>query len=172
APALIPTADDPELARAIGVLRMAVAVTGIFGALAGALTLLQPERDSKRYFWWGLAVLVVVAIDLVWAAQGLNPTVPAAFYNKLPTDYQDRAYWPEEAERAVEFEKHLLFKDYRVATENWQAFRASELPNLNLLDRWHLLNNFDPLRVGPFVRYLDLIEVNLPEADPLLQAAQ
>src|SRR5690606_38562193 len=114
----------------------------------------------------------VVAIDLVWAAQGLNPTVPAAFYNKLPTDYQDRAYWPEEAERAVEFEKHLLFKDYRVATENWQAFRASELPNLNLLDRWHLLNNFDPLRVGPFVRYLDLIEVNLPEADPLLQAAQ
>lgn len=172
APALIPTADDPELARAIGVLRMAVVVTGIFGALAGALTLLQPEHDSKRFFWWGLAVLVVVAIDLVWAAQGLNPTVPAAFYNKLPADYQDRAYWPEEAERAVEFEKHLLFKDYRVATENWQAFRASELPNLNLLDRWHLLNNFDPLRVGPFVRYLDLIEVNLPEADPLLQAAQ
>jgi hypothetical protein len=172
APALIPTDGDPELAQAIGVLRLAVAATGILGALAGALTLLQPERGSSRYSWWSLVVLVVVAIDLGWAAWGLNPTVPAAFYEKGPNDEQARAYWPEEAERAVEFDTHLLFKDYRVATENWEAFRASELPNLNLLDRWHLLNNFDPLRVGPFVQYLDLIEANLPDADNLLQAAQ
>jgi hypothetical protein len=172
APALIPTADDPELVQAIGVLRLAVVATGILGALAGALTLLQPEREDRRYPLWSLAVLIVVAIDLGWAAWGLNPTVPAAFYEKLPApEGEARAYWPEEAERAIAFDTYLLFKDYRVAMENWRDFRASQLPNFNLLDRWHLLNNFDPLRVGPFVQYLGSIEANLPDAGRLLQAA-
>lgn len=173
APIIIPAEGDPELARALTVLRMAVVTTGIFGALAGALTLLQPERESRRYGWWALAVLIVVAIDLGWAAQGLNPTVPAAFYDRIPApEGEARAYWPEEAERAVEFETYLLFKDYRVAADNWRDFRASQLPNLNLIDRWHLLNNFDPLRVGPFTQYMALIEANLPDAQKLLQAAQ
>jgi hypothetical protein len=173
APIIIPAEGDPELARALDVLRLAVVTTGIFGALAGALTLLQPERESSRYGWWALAVLIVVAIDLGWAAQGLNPTVPAAFYDRIPApEGEARAYWPEEAERKVEFETYLLFKDYRVAADSWRDFRASQLPNLNLIDRWHLLNNFDPLRVGPFAQYIGLIEGNLPDAQKLLQAAR
>src|SRR5690606_10117501 len=158
---------------AVQVLIRTVALTGILGSIAGALTLLQPESDSRRYGWWSLAVLVFVAVDLGRAAWGLNPTVPAAFYDRIV--YADRAdergYWPEEAERAVVFDTYLLFDDYRVAVENWRAFRASEVPNLNLLDRWSLLNNFDPLRVGHFEAYLDVIEQKLPDADALLQAA-
>ena len=172
-PALISTMEDPDTAQALEVLRRAMIITGLLGAGAGALTLLQPDRDSRRYPWWGLAVLAFVAVDLAWAAWGLNPTVPAAFYDRLDTvpAGEARAYWPEEAERAIVFDTHLLFEDYRVAAEGWQAFRASEAPNLNLIDRWPLLNNFDPLRAGPFVAYLDLIESRLPQADNLLQAA-
>jgi hypothetical protein len=166
--------DDPDTMEAVQVLIRAVALTGILGAIAGALTLLQPEGDSRPYAWWGLAVLVFVAVDLGRAAWGLNPTVPAAFYDRMAYEGRadERGYWPEEAERAVVFDTYLLFDDYRVAVENWRAFRASEVPNLNLLDRWHLLNNFDPLRVGHFAQYISLVEDHLPDADPLLQAAQ
>lgn len=164
--------DDPDTMAAIRVLINAVVVTGILGAMAGALTLLQPERESGRYAWWAGAVLVFVAFDLGWAAQGLNPTIAAEFYDRINEEYGDsRAYWPEETEREVVFERYLLFDDYRVAVDNWREFRASDVPNLNLLDRWPLLNNFDPLRVGHFEAYIDLIEQNLADGGALLQAA-
>ncbi|MBZ0301564.1 MAG: YfhO family protein, partial [Anaerolineae bacterium] len=153
---LLSALDDAEAALALDVLRRAVVLTGLLGAGAGILTLLQPDPQHRRYPSWALGVLVFVAVDLGWAGQGLNPTVPAAFYDRsaAPESGEGRAYWPEEAERAVEFDTYLPFDDYRVAVENWPAFRQSQLPNLNLLDRWPLLNNFDPLRVGPFARYI------------------
>ena len=171
APNIIPL-DDPDTRQNVQVLINAVVTTGLLGAGAGALTLLQPERESRRYPWWVLVVLVFVAVDLGWAAQGLNPTVTAAFYDRQQADDAGtRAYWPEEAESVVAFETYLPFDDYRVATDDWRGFRASELPNLNLLDRWHLFNNFEPLKVGHYAAYLDLIEAQLPNADSLLQAA-
>jgi Bacterial membrane protein YfhO len=164
---------DVESNPGLQVLISAVALTGILGAVAGALTLLQPERASRHYAWWAFAVLLFVAVDLIWAARGLNPTVPAAFYDRLSAagDPASRAYWPAKVEEYVDFEKYLQFKDYRVATDNWQAFRASGVPNFNLLDRQYLLNNFDPLRVGHFAAYIDLLEANPQSRDALLQAA-
>ncbi len=164
---------DVETNAGVQVLIAAVVLTGILGAVAGVLTLLQPERTSNRYAWWAFAVLIFVAVDLIWAARGLNPTVPAAFYDRLPVadDTSVRGYWPAKVEEYVDFEKYLQFKDYRVATDNWQDFRASEAPNLNLLDRQYLLNNFDPLQVGHFAAYIDLIEANPQSRDTLLQAA-
>jgi hypothetical protein len=146
---------------------------GILGAVAGVLTLLQPDRRSRRYAWWGLAVLVFVAADLAWAARGLNPTVTAEFYNRLAdADGGDsRAYWPEKIDDDLKYETYLRFDDYRIATEGWVDFRGSGLDNLNLLDRHYLLNNFDPLRVGHFVDYVNLIEANPEQRDALLQAA-
>ena len=86
-------------------------MTGLLGAGAGILTLLQPERDHPRSALWSFAVLVFVAVDLGWAALGLNPTIKPAFFerqsNAAPTE--NRAYWPEDAERAVVFETYLLY---------------------------------------------------------------
>ena len=174
APRVIPVPQNADAARAISVLINAVALTGVLGAGAGILTLLQPNNDDPFRPWWSLGVLVFVAADLAWAAQGLNPTVPAAFYDRQePQQGDSRAYWPEPPEdhQAAVFETYLLFDDYRVAQQQWQAFRASQTPDLNLLDRQYLLNNFDPLQVGYFAQYLDLIEAQLPDADALLQAA-
>lgn len=171
APQIIkPTGDNAD---AIDVLIKAVAYIGIFGALAGVLTLLQPDRDTARYGWWTFAVLLVVAVDLGWASRHLNPTVPAAFYDDLPAREVEpsRAYWPADVEQAVTFETFLLFDDYRIAAENWQEFRRSELPNLNLRERRTLLNNFDPLRVGHFAAYIDLIEGDSDNRAGLLSAA-
>lgn len=174
APELLPA--DLYQTPGVGVLISAVAYTGTVAAAAGALTLLQPDSSTVRHALWSLAVLVVVAADLGWAARDLNPTVPAAFYERLVglNERSSRAYWPAANADAVMFQRFLPFKDYRVASDNWQAFRASGLPNLNLLDRQPLLNNFDPLLPSHHAAYVNLIE-NLSEAsarpEALLRAA-
>ncbi len=173
APAIIPTPENPDTEQAIQVLIQAVVVTGLLGAGAGVLTLLQPERDHRNFRWWSLAVLVFVAVDLGWAAQGLNPTITPEFFERQPdsASTEKRAYWPEDAERETVFETYLLFDDYQYAVDHWREFRASQAPNLNLIDRWHLLNNFEPLKVGHYAQYIDLVEAQRADADGLLQAA-
>ncbi|MBZ0285879.1 MAG: YfhO family protein [Anaerolineae bacterium] len=172
APRFLP--PDVSSIEGVQVIIQAVVTTGILGALAGALTLLQPEAPTgNRYRWWITAVWVVLAGDLIYAAQGLNPTISASFYDRLqPANTAvERAYWLEAAEEDVKFGTFLLFNDYQVAVDNADAFRKSGLSNLNLLDRTPLLNNFEPLLVGSFAEYVDLIEANPDQRDTLLQAA-
>ncbi len=173
---LSPRFLPPDVATNDGVqvFIRAVIVTGILGALAGVLTLRQPEQPNSRwYFWWSLAVLLVIAVDLGYAALGLNPTVPASFYDRLTPANQNllRTYWPADAEETLKYQTFLQFDDYRVAMDNWPDFRASGLANLNLLDRTYSLNNFDPLLIGHFADYIELIESYPQQRDTLLQAA-
>ncbi len=148
---------------------------GVLGALAGLLTLGQPEERTNRWYnWWVLAVWIVVAGDLAYTAWGLNPTVPASFYDKQPVEAQTtRAYWPAAIDKKLKFDDdgYLVFDDYRVAVEKQAAYRSSELPNLNLIDRVPLLNNFEPLLVDSFKQYIDLIERNPSQRATLLNAA-
>ncbi len=154
----------------------AVISTGILGALAGTLTLAQPElKTERRYKWWMLAVWVVIAGDLVYAAWGLNPTVPSSFYDRKAVEpaSDNRAYWPMSVDKQLKFEEggYLQFHDYRVAVDKQAEYRTSELPNLNMIDRVSLLNNFEPLLVDGFKRYIDLVEGHPAQRDALLRAA-
>ncbi|PJF40994.1 MAG: hypothetical protein CUN54_03205 [Phototrophicales bacterium] len=172
----------PEVLEDSGVqvLIDAIVTIGILAAILGGLTLSQPEETKgKRYRWWKLSVLIFLAIDLGWAARGLNPVVPAEFYERreIGSDSSEivRAYWPrdlEEDEDGVKFGTYFQFRDYRVAVDAWRELRTSELPNLNLIDRQYLFNNFDPLLVGHFADYVDLVEaVDGAQREHLLQAA-
>jgi hypothetical protein len=144
-----------------------------------------PERFLPLPQWynpaWALLVLIVVAADLGWATRGLNPTVPAEFYSPL-SDVESvpmyRAYWTEDAlnlqlygQRETEngelvfvepdelgFEPWLSGNDYRIAQDNWREFRELPLPNMNLLDRVYLLNNFDPLLLESFAELVEQVE--------------
>ncbi len=168
---LPPDTLDNEGVQAI---MRAVTATGILGALAGVLTLTQPEiTTGRRYRLWTLAAWLVLAGDLVYAAQGLNPTVNASFYTRLPQagDSSERGYWPGELAERETFTRYLQFDDYRVAVNEQTAFRATGLENLNLLDRAALLNNFDPLLIGSYSQYLALIEANPTAGETLLRAA-
>jgi len=168
----------PELAqsKAFAPLLLAVVTVSILGALAGVLTLTQPEaKSSSRYPWWMLAVWIVTAADLAYAGWGLNPTAPASFYDPVqPTDEPaGRGYWPEQFETDLKFEEggFLEFADYRILLDRLAEYRASELPNLNIIDRMPLLNNFEPLLVGSFMRYITLVERYPAQRDTLLSAA-
>ncbi len=151
-----------DRAPTLPTLTQALIVMFIVVALLCALIIAQPEADSPRRPRWSALVLLVVASDLAAAAWGLNPTVPSAFYEPLTDINADagRGYWSEAREREIKFDLLFRFDDYRIAADGWAAVRQSGLPNLNLLDRTYLLNNFDPLLPAPYLTYVNLIETS------------
>ncbi|MEO8610813.1 MAG: hypothetical protein ABI690_23150 [Chloroflexota bacterium] len=171
APRFLPlSVTDQEGVQA---LIRAVIGMGILGAIAGALTLLQPELPEHRWYrLWQIVVWLVIAVDLGYAAQGLNPTTSPNLYDPKTTNSGSfRAYWSVDAIKAIQYDKFLPFDDYGVVSHQLDAFRSSGLANLNLIDRTPLLNNFDPLLVGSFAQYSDLIEKHPAQREKLFQAA-
>ena len=158
--------------KGVTLLEQALLAVGLLGVIACLLTLTQPEAGTNAHNRWSALVLIVVAADLVWAGWGLNPTAPANFFmadTGVSTGGQGRVYWTAQAEKTVKFEQLFRFNDYQLAATHLNDVRTSELPNLNIVDRVPLLNNFEPLLIGHFSEYLDLIEASQSKA--LLQAA-
>lgn len=172
---LLALAFFPSDLRPVNLLGQAVVSIGLLGAAACLLTLVQPQHGTSAHGRWSFVVLLIVALDLMWASWGLNPTTQPGFYGQdtAAAGQDTRSYWPKATEANVKFEQYFRFDDYRLAAVNQTAIRSSTLPNLNLIDRVPLLNNFDPLLVGHFAGYLELLDaqVDAGSASALLQAA-
>jgi hypothetical protein len=158
--------------RAVNLLTQALVGLGLLGLLISILALAQPEKGTRAYGRWSFVVLLFIAADLVWAAWGLNPTAPADWYTPNRADESlSRGYWTQESEEQVKFEQYFRFDNYPVALDRQADIRASQLPDLNIVDRIPLLNNFEPLLVGHFADYIDLIEATKDGGQALLQGA-
>nr|MBP8974616.1 hypothetical protein [Anaerolineae bacterium] len=170
----------PEL----NTMALAVAAFGGWIAVAALLTLAQPldPAESVRSILWRAAVLLVVTLDLTWFAAGLNPTVPAAFFDRREVaGPPGRVYWFDDAQYDATFgtdedeappvEGFFDVGDYRIAVRRREELRASLLPNLNLLDRVPSLDNNDPLLPDVHRRYVALVEELGAGAGALLRAA-
>lgn len=149
----------------------ATALAGLWGVLAGGLSLLAPPagqgitnpKSAPR--WWSGAVVAVVGIDLLVAGWGLNPGIELDFYRQ-PSDRASevwrwigggRLYLPQEDERQLKYERFLRFDTFHLE-EDWRNLRHVMLPNLNLLDEIRSANNFDPMVPGRFASYIGLLE--------------
>ncbi len=165
-------------------MALAVAAFGGWIAAAALLTLVQPPgpAHSARATLWRAAVLLVVTLNLAWFAAGLNPTVPASFFERHEVARPPgRVYWFDETQYDVTFgtdedetppvEGFFDVGDYRIAGRRREELRASLLPNLNLLDRVPSLDNNDPLQPDVHRRYVALIEELDARAGALLRAA-
>lgn len=131
-------------------LRLGLSVIAI-----GALILLQPEPGTRRRWLWEGAALALLAVDLVSAGWGLNPTIEPAFYRERSPLAAEVAgdtrtvYLPQD-EQTAKFTTFLDVQDFGSGTlAEWRPLRESLLPNLGMLDGVPSANNFDPLRVGP-----------------------
>ncbi len=176
------------------VLAQGMMVLGCWITVAGLLTLTQPldpaiSPSPLSPLLWRVTVVIFVALDLAWMANGLNPTVPTEFFDlKKDSSVAGRTYWFEQYQHDVTFgseetdeelaaegkqpiEGYFDVTDYRIATRNWREVRASRLPNINMLDRVPSLSNNDPLLPSTHSQYIDLIEKMGAGAGPLLQAA-
>jgi hypothetical protein len=161
-------AGMPESARVIG---KAAVLAGVIGLAAGWLSLTRPPEHAPGSARWSWLVLLLVAVDLVIAHWGLNPTAPAGFYAPRPAT-ADRAYWPEDALKAVQFGRYFSFDDYRLAGADLEGLRGSGLPNIGVLDHQALLNNFDPLLPEAFDSAMRrLARADAPAQARLLRAA-
>lgn len=166
----VETADT----EVIQVLVNALIAFGCWMTIAGVLTLTQPNvTPNTSAGYWQFTVLVIIAADLAWASAGLNPTIPDDFYQRdFSMSYpQGRLYWFEDYEREVKFDHYFDLGDYRQARDRWTEVRTSLLPNLNILDRIQLFNNFDPLQPRVHRQYVELIEVSGEDSTALLRAA-
>lgn len=164
---------SPSIDETASVLLDALTAFGCWFAGSAILTLAQPDETWNIPFMrWETAVLIFVAADLAWAAQGLNPTVPEQFFRGASiTPPQARLYWYKDYEEKIKFEQTFDLADYRTATLNWPYVRRSLLPNLNILDKMSLYNNFDPLLPRYQTRYIELIEGLGRRSEALLRAA-
>ncbi len=149
------------------VMGKAAILLGITCMGCAALALLRPIGVAgRRGRLWETGVLVFVALDLFWAFRGLNPTVPADFFTARPTpEDAPMLYMPQVLEERLKFEEFFSFQDYRRAVDRWPEIRVAMLPNLNLIDRQPMFNNFDPLLTQSYADALDALEVEFAGND-------
>lgn len=147
------------------VMGRAVIGLGILSAGCAALALLRPiEKSSQRGSHWEIAVLVFIAADLFWAFRGLNPTVPAEFFAPRPVAADaPMLYMPQTLQQRLMYEEFFDFRDYRRAVDRWPELRAALLPNLNLLDRQPMVNNFEPLVTQTYAEAVSALEARFAD---------
>lgn len=137
----------------------AFAQAGVWLFLAGVLSLLLPRFDRPV---WMVAVVAVVAADLLWAGRGLNPTTDPSLYrgrSELTEVVQGnhRVYLASEQEYHLTFYESFRFDTFR-ARQDWRWVREVGLPNSTMLDGIRSADNFDPLLPGRFVTWLETLE--------------
>jgi hypothetical protein len=158
----------------------ATVLAGGWGLLAGILSLTAPSANQvdadlttlsyPKLSIWHVAVLALVAVDLLVAAWGLNPGVPLDFYAQTggqsktaSLSSSERAYMPATLEKDLKYKRFFRFDTFSAA-EPWSQMRVYLLPNLGLLEGQAMLNNYDPLAPGRYQKWMTHLE-SLPVAE-------
>lgn len=153
---------------------LVVAIISLIILLIVAINLLtRPPINPANLLRWQILLLIFIVIDLSWAASGLIPTVPRSFYERdlSVSRTQGRLFWYEDYLEQVRNQRYFDLTDYRRAEDRWADIRTSLLPNLNVVDRVPVFNNFDALQPAVHRRYVELIEENDRNLDNILTGA-
>jgi hypothetical protein len=143
----------------------ATALAGLWGVGAGLLSLSAPTADSgEASLGWRWAVLLFIAADLVYAGWGMNPGIDPEFYSREPVTSSSvsrmlagrRLYLRQDIEQTLKFDRFLRFDSFDPG-EDWMRMRETYLPNLNMLDSFAALNNFDPLVPARFTVWMEAL---------------
>ncbi|HDD62113.1 MAG TPA: hypothetical protein ENF22_06245 [Chloroflexi bacterium] len=123
-----------------------IGLAGILGLGTTLLILYQPDREQERKFnAWSNLLIMLVAADLIIAGWGLNPGVKIDFYQlKRNEKSETRTFLPEDLEYDLKFNKYFKFNSFTVDGP-WEDMHKDLLPNLPILQRIEMVNNFDPL---------------------------
>jgi hypothetical protein len=148
----------------------AFARAGLWGLGIGALNLLAPPRDNPEpKLWWQWAVAGWLALDLLVAGWGLNPSASLDVYqeaNGSTASTHSRILFEKEGLQHLMYDRFLRFDSFEI-DEPWQNLRQLGLPGINILDGRPVANNFDPLVPGRYAQWM----ATLAEAPPEAQSA-
>jgi hypothetical protein len=153
---------DTQLEQQLRVAALAIAVAGAGLCLAGLLALARPQLLTPG---WALAVVVIVAGDLVYANRGLIPAGPGDLYRREPAAAQaladavgtHRLYQFRPDEQEVKFNRLLSFRSFGAPDLGYET-REAMMANTALLSGYKSANNYDPLLVDRYVGLLDVLE--------------
>ncbi len=157
--------------------RLSIAMQRFVVGLQGGVSALSRHFPGSRSgglqspdSGWQLAVVLWVALDLLVAGWGLNPGIDLNFYTEAASNANElqemaqggRLYIPRAQEEWLKYVRYLRFDTFE-PDQDWRDLRMAYLPDLNLLDRVQMVNNFDPLVPGRYAALLDALEVASPE---------
>jgi hypothetical protein len=134
-----------------------IGAVGMLVAATLALTRRDPQSPG-----WAAAALGFVMLDLVFAARGLNPTLPLAALRdpsslRTQVGSEHRLYMEGDLEQFVKFELAFRFDTFQPDFD-WSQVREFGLPNATILDGLHSVNNFDPILPARYVAWLQRLE--------------
>jgi len=143
-----------------------IGLAGIFGLGTALLILFQPDKDHDlNYKVWGGLIVILIAADLIVAGWGLNPGVGIGFYDVAKSvGNGTRTYITSDLEYNLKFSKYFRFESFSPEV-SWEEMHQDLLPNLPIIQRIELVNNFDPLVPSRFQTWLSEYE----ELDDLYQ---
>jgi hypothetical protein len=145
----------------------ATARLGLFVAIGALLFGLRPPIGARSFSRWAIAVVAVVAFDLLTAHAALNPTLDPALYRlsspsaeALRADGDGRVFLFDADDAAVRerFGVSLPFADFGPdGVEAWMDFRASQIANASMIDGIPSASNFDSLLVSQYLQLREAI---------------
>jgi len=147
-----------------------VGVAGLFGlGIAIAILLVPEESQEKKRAVWNNIVIGLVALDLIVAGWGLNPGIDLAFYTKKDEGkLTARVFMDEKTEYELKFKRFFTFDSFYPDTE-WEEMHTYMIPNLNILQRVEMVNNYDPIIPGRYQIWMEeLNNQNLTESQQML----
>lgn len=137
----------------------AVAFAGLWVMLSGVIAW---RRRIQPAMIWPVLIASFVAVDLLWAGNGLNPTVSMDLFRgdskiieQVTSDH--RVYMPGDMEEEVKFEWTHRFDTFYPEVE-WRLVRDVGLPNTTMLDKIPSANNFDPILPELYVTWMDVVD--------------
>jgi hypothetical protein len=124
---------------------------------------MMPDNTNKsRTKIWLIATLVFVSSDLISAGWGLNPGIRTDFYDVEKDKTQVGRLWmPQDVEYNLKFNRFFQFETFKPEA-SWEDMHDVFLPNLPIMQRIELVNNFDPLVPGYYQSWMDEINVYYP----------
>jgi len=143
-----------------------IGLAGILGLGTALLILFQPDKDQElNYSIWSGILVLMIAVDLIIAGWGLNPGVGIGFYDVARKEENvTRTYMTSGLEYNLKFGKYFRFESFSPEV-SWDDMHQDLLPNLPIIHRMEMVNNFDPLVPSRFHTWLSGYE----ELDDLYQ---
>jgi len=133
-----------------------IGLAGLFGFGTALLILFQPDRDEEiKFKYWSGLLALLVAVDLIIAGWGLNPGVGIDFYDVAKINENGtRVFITADLEYDLKFNKYFKFESFDPEI-SWNEMHQDLLPNIPMLSRIEMVNNFDPMVPGRYQTWLD-----------------
>jgi len=120
--------------------------TGITGLVFTVALLLMPEDNLRtKKIIWNYIIIIIVSIDLIVAGWMINPGIKADFYKISHAETREsRLFIPDRIEYDLKFKQLFTFESF-YPEEDWEGLYDYHIPNINMLQRIEMVNNFDPI---------------------------